>query len=312
SLLLLVLAWRGLKESRASEGKIDLLGAGLIAVALTGLILGCAHEPLTVGAFDLRAPALALALLVFVGFVATELRVADPILHLDLLRQPAFAAGVLGGLVLGGGLIVAMVDVPLYAATVLNATPADGGLLLMRLTVFIPVGALLGGWLGHRLGLAAPTLLGFLAATLGLWLMANWGLAPAAGQLWLSLGLGGFGFGLLIAPLTTSSIDGAGIENAASAAGLFTVARLVGMTVGLSALTAWGLRRFDDLAGAIPMPLPRVGESAASFQARSAAYTQSLLDVGAQVYHEIFLAAAVVCLLGVLVVPLLWRQRMKG
>ena len=309
SLLLLVVAIRALKESRETAGKIDVVGAGLIAVALAALIVGCSHEALTIGSLDLRAPAFVAALVVFGGFVATELRVADPILHLDLLRHPAFAASILGGLVLGGGLIAAMVDVPLYAATILGATPADGGLLLMRLTVFIPVGALLGGWLGHRVGLAVPTLFGFLAATGGLWLMANWGLTPSAGQLWLSLGMGGFGFGLLIAPLTTSSIEGAGPENAASAAGLFTVARLVGMTVGLSALTAWGLRRFDDLAGAIPMPLPQIGESATSFQTRAAAYNQALLVVGAQVYHEIFLAAAVVCLLGVLVVPMLWRAR---
>jgi hypothetical protein len=204
-----------------------------------------------------------------------------------------------------------MVDVPLYAATVLNATPGDGGLLLLRLTALIPLGALLGGALGQSIGFGPPTIGGFLVATGGLVELSTWGTAPTVGTEWLGLAVAGVGFGLLIAPLTTAVVEVSGTERAASAASTFTVGRLGGMTVGLSALTALGLRRFEDLTSTLQLPLPIVGESAADYQNRLATFNQALLVAGAEVYREIFLAAAAICLVGLVVGLLLWSARLR-
>jgi EmrB/QacA subfamily drug resistance transporter len=304
---LLVAAWRGLSDLRQGTGRLDLRGATLTAGTLACLILGLAHEPIVVFFLDLRLPLGILSAILLLGFIWTELRVSDPLFDLGLFRRPAFAAAIGGGVLLGGGLIVAMVDVPLVAATVFGATPADGGLLLMRLTVLIPFGALVGGFLGQRFGLGLPTGVGFLVAAAGLSEMSRWGVTPDQGPLWLSLGLAGFGFGLLIAPLSTAAVNfGGGGQEAASAA-WFTVARLTGMAIGLSALTTWGLQRFDDLAGVIPLPIAPAGASAADAQKQLDAYSQALVQVGAEVYHEIFLVGAAICLIG-LVVPF-WLQR---
>lgn len=234
----------------------------------------------------------------FGTFVAWERRATDPLLALGLFRDPGFAAAMVGGGLLGGALIVAMVDVPLYAATILDLSPSDGGLLLSRLTVLIPIGAEVGGWLGQRSGLGVPTALGFLAASLGLGMMSQWNVAPGQPLLWASLVTAGLGFGLLIAPLSTAAVNRGGVGREASAAALFSVARLTGMTLGLSVLTAWGLQRFESLAAGIPSPLPRAGESAADYQARLAAYEQALRQIAATVYHDLFLGAAILALLG--------------
>jgi len=309
SIVLLVLAVRDLPRRADPGGPIDFGGAVVLALSLGSFVVGCSHETLAIAGRDVRPILIVLAVGLLAVFFAVELRAQDPIVNLPLLREPAFAAAILGGFVLGGSLIVAMVDVPLYAATILNATPAGGGLLLMRLTALIPIGALLGGLLGQRLGLAVPTGLGFLLSAVGLSQLASLGATPLPAPLWWSLGLTGLGFGVLIAPLTMSSIVAAGDAYAASAASLFTVARLLGMTVGLSVLTAWGLRRFNDLAGVIPLPLPQIGESAAQFQTRIAVYNHALLGVGAEVYHEIFLGAAALSLVGLVAVPLLRAVR---
>jgi EmrB/QacA subfamily drug resistance transporter len=298
ALVLLAIAFLGLREAPRPGGHLDLVGAALIALSLGLLLLGLSHEPVGLSGLDLRPVLLLAAASGGVGFGWWEARIREPLLDFRLFRTPAFAVAVGGGLLLGVGLIAAMVDVPLYAATVLNASPADGGLLLMRLTAFIPVGALLGGALGQRLRLGYPTGLGFLLVAVGLAAMSQWGIAPGPTALWLSLGLTGLGFGLLIAPLSTAAVNAAGAFHEASGASLFTVARLVGMTVGLSVLTTWGLQRFDDLAGRLPLPLPQPGDTAAVAQARVAAYNLALLRAGAAVYHEIFLAAAVLCLFG--------------
>jgi hypothetical protein len=227
--------------------------------------------------------------------------VSFPLIDLRLLGRRAFAAATAGAFLLGAALIVAMVDVPLFAATVLGASPADGGLLLLRLTGFIPVGAIAGGLLGRGNRFALPSAAGFLTAAIGLFAMGQWGVSPGNAAEWLALAIAGTGFGLLIAPLTTVVVEVSGGARAASAAATFTVARLLGMTVGLAALTSLGLRRFDELAGSIQLPLPAVGESAASYQTRVLAYQQALVVAGSEVYHEIFWATAAVCLIGLFV-----------
>lgn len=307
SLLLLGGILLGPVEELRLPGKLDRVGAAAIAIGLGLAIVGLSHGTVTLGGADVRPELMVLSIVVVTGFVWYELRVGDPLLDLLLLRQPGLSAALAGGLLLGVALIIAMVDVPLYASTVRGSSPADGGLLLMRMTALIPVGALLGGLLGGRAGLALPTGLGFVAAGAGLSLMSAWGTEPAEAFLWLSLGLTGFGLGLLIAPLSTAAVNHGGTGREASAAAAFSVARLVGMTVGLSALTAWGLGRLDDLAAAIPLPLPIPGEAAAAFQERLAQFSASIVLAGVEVYRELFLAAAGFCLLGVAVA--IWLQR---
>jgi EmrB/QacA subfamily drug resistance transporter len=307
ALLLLGGTLLGTREEPRASGKLDLVGAAVIAVALGSLVVGLSHSAITLSQFDIRPILVGLAIVAIGGFGWIELHTDEPLIDLRLLRRHGYSAALVGGLVLGVSLIVAMVDVPLYAATVRGASASDGGLLLMRLTALIPVGAIVGGAVGGRSGLLVPTSIGFLAAGAGLALMSQWGSAPSETQLWLSLGLAGFGFGLLIAPLSTAAVTHGGVGREGTAAALFTVARLLGMTIGLSALTAWGLHRFDDLAGALPLPLPRVGETAVALQQRVTEYNVALVGAGAEVYREIFLAAAVVSLLGIGVA--VWLRR---
>jgi len=61
------------------------------------------------------------------------------------------------------------------------------------------------------------------------------------------------------------------------------------------------------LAGVIPLPIAPAGASAVEAQKQLDAYSQSLVQVGAEVYHEIFLVGAAICLIG-LVVPF-WLHR---
>jgi MFS family permease len=221
---------------------------------------------------------------------------------------------VAGAFLLGVSLIVAMVDVPLYAATILNLSPSDGGLLLMRLTALIPIGAVLGGLLGRRFDFGPPTVAGFLIVGSGLLAIGSLGSHPTTVAEWLALALAGVGFGLLIAPLTSAVVEEGGRERASSAAATFTVARLLGMTAGLSVLTWWGLRRFDELTSSLQLPLPAAGENATTYQDRLAAFNRALVTAGTEVYREIFLGAAIVCVGGIVAGVAIWtaRRRLDG
>lgn len=309
AIIFLIMAVRGLVDHERGRGVLDLPGAFLAAIGLGALIVGLAHEEIQVVGFDIRPLLIVLAAVTIASFVFRETRASHPLIDPGLFASLGFRSAIAGAFILGVALIVAMVNVPLYAATVLSLSPTDGGLLLMRLTVFIPIGAVAGGASGQRFGVGPPSAVGFLVAAAGLVGMSGWASSPDDLAKWLALGAAGFGFGLLIAPLTAAAVTVGGIDRAASAASTFTVARLTGMTAGLSVLTTWGLTRFDTLTGTLALPLPKAGESGADYQNRLVTFNQALIDAAAEVYHEIFLATAIFCLVGVLVGVVLWSSR---
>ena len=67
----------------------------------------------------------------------------------------------------------------------------------------------------------------------------------------------GLGFGLVIGPIGASVISSVGPQWMATGSALVTVSRMVGMVVGLSALSSWGVRRFNSLAADITTPIVR-------------------------------------------------------
>jgi MFS family permease len=176
----------------------------------------------------------------------------------------------------------------------------------MRLMAAIPVGAILGGFLARRVGVALTALGGVAACALGLYLLAAWRPDTSADQMTRDLLVTGLGFGLQLAPLTSVVVAWAGPARAGVASALATVMRMIGMLIGLSSLTSWGLERFNALVAGLALPFPVADESAQISQQRIDAYQRAVLDASLSVFGEIFLVAAGVCVLA-LVPALLLR-----
>jgi len=68
------------------------------------------------------------------------------------------------------------------------------------------------------------------------------------------LALLGAGFGLLTAPTNAAVVDAVPSDRRGVAGGLVILARLLGLAVGLSGLTAWFLQRFDTLRTSLDLP----------------------------------------------------------
>jgi len=272
-------------------GEIDVLGSVLAVVALGSLVWAfAAADPAT--QIVAHGPVLLpLALVAGVAFVLRERRASDPVLPLAALRPVGAWGALLVNLLVGVALVAALVDIPLFARN--TTTPGDqlgAALVLLRLLVAVPVGAVLGGWLCRTV---APRLVaaGGMALACGAFVaMTGWDERSLDGVLsTVVLLAAGLGFGLAIAPVNAVLLAVTGSHVHGSTSALAVVARTVGMLAGLSLLTAVALRRFTAEVEAIGTPFELCPESPADCPAYDAATDAAILTQ----LHTVFAGAAV-------------------
>ncbi len=183
---------------------------------------------------------------------------APPLIDLSLFRQRNFAPAIMINFLVGAVLIIAMVNVPLLVNVLefdVQTAALVSGFLLSGMTVAMAIMSYVGGRQTEKRGYRAVTVVGLAFCALGLGLMGwTWTVDSAYGQMAWQLVLLGIGFGLVIAPIGTAVINAAPDAQIGIAASLVIVLRLMGMSVGLAALTAWGLGRFNSLRTQIELP----------------------------------------------------------
>ena len=301
------------------RGRVDYFGAVLMALALAGVTLGLGTGTQTIDSTSAQAatpvkwPWLAAAGVCFVAFVLYERGHERPLVWLGFFKRPAFAAANIAHVLVGAALIIGMVEIPLYAYTLFGMTEVEGGLLLIRFTLMIPVGAVIGGWLADVLGYRITAVLGFLIAAGGYLLVSRWPLDPGQFQLTRDLMISGLGFGLVIGPIGASVTSSAGPRWMATGSALVTVSRMVGMVIGLSALSSWAVRRFNVLAADISTPIFRPsGISDAEWQAMKDAAEAATKAAAHTVFGEFFLIAAIVIAVAVIPAMFFYKQKARG
>ncbi len=296
-----------LPNRRQAGVRVDYLGGALVLAMLVALSLGLSQKQLFTLDSGLPFSLLGAGLLLAVALVLWERRAAQPLLLPLLFRTLNFVTANLTQLLVGVSLVIALVTVPLMANTVMGKDPFTGALWLLRMTCAIPVGAVVGGLLLSRAGNRPVIAAGLLLIACGLFLVSGWPLDVAEPQLTLHLVVAGLGFGLVIAPIMAQALNAAPPEYHATASSMVVVARLMGMTLGLAALAAYGIEHFQSLTGGLALPLPVAGESPAETAARVAAYAAEVQNAGLALFHRFFRIAAVVALLAL--IPLLFSRR---
>jgi MFS family permease len=290
--------WLSKRESRVSTAKLDVVGAVLLGLSLFCLTIALTDDPI-------QRRALATTLLLYAGaagffalFLWRQKRAPAPIVDLSRFRSRALSASFLTNGLVGGALIVAMVNVPLFTNIVLGDSALAGGLNLMRLTIALPFGALAGGFVATRFGYSAGCALGLACAGVGFVGMSMWDSDPGFVAMTAPLLVAGFGFGLVIAPINAAALGRTAEEDRATMASLLTVVRLLGALVGVALLTTRGLGGFYAEAGLIPLDDPRFEDLVEGLQVES--------------FQETFLATAVVCFIALLPALLLGRDAGEG
>ncbi|WP_298758343.1 MFS transporter [uncultured Nocardioides sp.] len=278
-------AWgRSLREA-------DLVGATYLAVALGGVILAFATADPKIEVFSEQGWWYLLgAAIGTVAFVVHLRRAEAPLLPRGTLAaRPAWGSVVVSFFV-GAALIAALIDVPLFArTTVYPESQLMAALVLLRFLAALPVGAVVGGYLTRSLPAGVVTAAGMLMASGGFLAMSRWDITSL--ESWTStvpLVVGGFGFGLALAPVNAAILASTADAVHGVASAMVVVARMVGMLVGISALTTIGLRRYyAEQAG-----VPPVQEVCPAGTTRCSEYSDLLKAAGIAQEQTVFLGAA--------------------
>ena len=105
----------------------------------------------------------------------------------------------------------------------------------------------MSGFAVRYLSLRLVTLVGLVASAGALLWMARWTPAVDLGEVALVLAVFGAGFGLTVTPRSTAAVESAGRASFGMASAIVTVARMIGMAIGVAVLTAYGSTTINSL-----------------------------------------------------------------
>jgi hypothetical protein len=164
----------------------------------------------------------------------------DPFLDVRLFRNRVFASAAIVSLLTGFAFAIAIVGAALFVDRVLYSGPDDQRVALGALAGATAVGALVSGFAIRVVPLRLVSLVGLVASAGALLAMGGWTSAVALTTVSALLALFGLGFGMTVTPRSTAAVEAAGRGAFGTASATVTVARMIGMAIGLSVLAAYG------------------------------------------------------------------------
>lgn len=242
----------GAAGQRAPGQRLDLGGAGAITTALMlavyAVVNGNALGWTSTEVLALLAGAAAL----FLGFLAIEARVSQPLVPLGLFKLRNLSLSNAIGVLWSAAMFAWFFVSALYMQLVLGYSALQVGLAFLPSNIIMAAFSLgLSARLVMRWGVRAPIVAGLLLAALGLALFA---LAPLQGSFaWHVLPgmlLLGLGAGMALNPLLLAAMDGVAPDQSGLASGVVNTAFMMGGALGLAVLASAADARTASLRAA--------------------------------------------------------------
>jgi len=284
--------------------RVDIVGGILLAIALGLAVIGL-YNPAPDGKEILPSygpPLVIAAVLAVVVFALWERFARTRLIEPAGVRFLPLLASLGTSLCAGAALMVTLVNVELFGQGVLGKGQEGAAFLLLHFLIALPIGALVGGWIATKVGDRAVAFVGMLIAAGAYWLVSQWGVDVLSARHDLvlfslptfdtDLALAGLGLGLVIGPLTSAALRVVPAAQHGIASSLVVVARMTGMLIGVAALSAWGLYRFNQIMATMPKP---TGTNVFEIAMQIAANSRKAF---AMQYGSIFFVTTIVCLVG--------------
>ncbi len=312
------------------EAKIDYLGATSIVTGVSSLLLylNWAGER-----FGWMSPAALAFVAVFaamvVAFIFIELRAAEPIIPMQLFKNPIFSVANAFGFLIGFALFGGAIYLPLYLQTVKGMSPTESGLAMLPMVVGTFSMSIISGQLITRTGkYKIYPIIGSVILLAALFLLNTLHVTTPYWQVAIFAFLFGVGLGLAMMTIITPVQNAVQPRDIGTATSATTFGRSLGGAIGAAFFGAVMTSRLAHYVAAIPeiakgsLPVGEVNtnDMAAIHQLPEplrtevlTAFTSSVTDVFLYVMPVIALALVIVLFLKEIplrtTAPILEQQR---
>lgn len=242
------------REERLHDESLDLPGAALFAVGMTGLLLVMTHGHDWGWSSPPVLACAALAVVCFPVFVFWEGRTSQPMIDLSLFRIWPFFSGNVVAFLSFMSMFSNAILLPFYLHDQLHLTPLLTGIVLSSLPVAMAVSAPVSGYLSERINFATLTTLGLAVMSAGLLGQSLLRPETALWRVFLGQVVLGVGVGIFMSPNNNSVLSSAPQNKIGLVGGFLALVRNVGMVTGIAmAMTVFGVAQGRALAlGLVP------------------------------------------------------------
>ena len=216
------------------NGRLDILGAALMAVSISSALMGLTYGHDFGWGSALTLSIFGLAVISAILFLKTEARVKNPVLDLRLFKNRGFKIGAISGWASYASTIPVLVFMPFYIEDILHYQPDKMGMILASGPLTLAFIAPIAGHLSDRIGSRALTSLGLAIAGVGLFSM-QW-LTPACN--WFDVAwrlvLMNLGSAMFVPPNSSFIMSSVKVEDYGVASGTIALVRNLGMVSGIA------------------------------------------------------------------------------
>ncbi|MER5556602.1 MDR family MFS transporter [Streptomyces sp. NPDC002793] len=246
--LAMVTAVLHLPRKERSEARVDYLGAALLTVGITAIVLvttwgGTEYAWSSAVIMEL----IALGVASLAGFLFVETRAAEPIMPLHIFRYRNFSLMSVVGFMTGFVMFGAVLFLPLYQQSVQGASATNSGLLLLPMLLSMMIVSLVAGRITTSTGrYKIFPILGSVLMVAGLFLLATMDTGTTRFTSGVYMAVLGAGMGFLMQITMLVAQNSVELKDMGVASSATTLFRTLGSSFGVAIMGALFTGRVQD------------------------------------------------------------------
>jgi len=189
-----------------SGGRLDVVGLGLIALAVLALLNGMVN--LHGATRDVGVALLAGSVVATIGFIFHQRRGARPLMALPLFRHRAFAMGGTVAFIYGMALFGSTYLVPVFMQEALHLPPSQAGAVLLPAGLVLALTIPVAGRFADRVAVSRMVSAGLILLAASFFLMLGVGVATSLALITVWAVVGRLGLGMIMPSLNLGSMQG--------------------------------------------------------------------------------------------------------
>jgi len=236
AIIALVLIAKSKPADEKHPAPLDYRGAVMITAGMSLAVLALQQSSVWGWGDPLTWVCLAAGVAILAAFVVYELRVADPLLRLDVFRDRAFAVDNVVLFLLMIPFVPLFFFASMYAQISLGESASETGLYLLIFFAGFATASQWGGKMLDRVGARPSVVLGCAVAAVGFFLWGRSLTELSVGDQWYFIVLAGAGVGLVLSPANTDALNRVPRSRYGEATGITQTVRNFGSSLGLAVL----------------------------------------------------------------------------